>query len=153
LFQFLKKVTLQSDKNKMEAFNLGTVFGPTLMWQSTNVQAISDYAASGEVISFLIRHIQEFQFHEYPSLIYLSSLPDQQKKKRERGRNRSSTMQESTNAVPEMKKFSKNTSSGLLPELQLGTPANEGSLLKHVMSTEPTRSDSSILGKRHVQIS
>jgi hypothetical protein len=105
LFQFLKKVSQNSDKNQMEASNLGTIFGPSLMWESNDVQAVSDYAASGEIISFLIRHHHEFQFHEHPPETFLLTYQDQQRKKRDLlCTNRSSTASsESNSAIPELK--------------------------------------------------
>jgi hypothetical protein len=133
LFQFLKRVSLLSDKNSMQASNLGTVFGPTLMWQS-NDTAWNEVTVCGDLLTFLISHVHEFPFLETPASQFLFSLSEQQKRKREtHTRQRSSTVG-SVGSQPVLDKKNKyKLTSELLPELQMGTPASEGSLLRHVM--------------------
>jgi hypothetical protein len=133
LFQFLKRVSLLSDKNSMQASNLGTVFGPTLMWQSNEV-VLNEVTTSGDLLTFLITHLHECPFLETPASQFLFSLSEQQKRKREtHTRQRSSTVG-SVGSQPGLDKKTKyKLTSEMLPELQLGTPAYEGSLLRHVI--------------------
>lgn len=72
LFQFLSKVSAHSATNLMDNANLGTVFGPNLMWKDNDPVNIGNYAKSAELISFMIENILEFQMHLKPAFSYMT---------------------------------------------------------------------------------
>lgn len=136
--ELLSLVASKSKENQMDISNLATIFGPSLMWPQNETQAVKDYFKCSNLLQFMLENLSYLKLCSHPGVYYLQSFEAQNKSNRNskltNQRQRAATVgihsENGGSFVPLGEKIMNNND--ILPMLQLGTPAGDGSILRHV---------------------